>query len=142
LPLGFQLFARLLGQIADQPLINSEQIAGGGLGTVRGYLEAETLGDNGLFGSLEFRSPSVLSWLGKKEDEWRFYAFLEGGRLTLRNPLPEQASRFDLASYGVGTHIKVQEHFNGSIDLGIPVIGQSNTQVHDLLLTFRLWADF
>jgi hemolysin activation/secretion protein len=142
LPFGLQLFVRVLGQIADQPLINSEQIAGGGLGTVRGYLEAETLGDNGIFGSLEFRSPSILTWLRQKGDEWRFYAFLEGGSLTLRNPLPQQTARFDLASYGVGTHIKFQDHFNGSIDLGIPVIGQSNTTAHDLLLTFRMWADF
>jgi hemolysin activation/secretion protein len=142
LPTGLQLFGRVLGQIADQPLINSEQIAGGGLGTVRGYLEAEALGDNGVFGSLELRSPSILTWLHQKGDEWRFYAFLEGGRLTLRNPLPEQVARFDLASYGVGTQLSIQNHLNGSIDLGIPLIGQSNTTVHDLLLTFRLWADF
>ena len=51
LPRGFQLFAKVQGQVADQPLVNSEQFAGGGLGTVRGYLEAEELGDNAIFGS-------------------------------------------------------------------------------------------
>ena len=44
---GFQLFAKAQGQVADQPLVNSEQFSGGGLGTVRGYLESEELGDNG-----------------------------------------------------------------------------------------------
>ena len=37
---GAQVFGKVQGQLASQPLINSEQIAGGGLGTVRGYLEA------------------------------------------------------------------------------------------------------
>jgi hemolysin activation/secretion protein len=142
LPAGFQLFAKVQGQIADQPLVNSEQFAGGGLGTVRGYLEAEVLGDNAIFGTLELRSPSLLSWLRQKGDEWRIYAFLEGGRMTLRNPLPQQISRDDLASYGFGSRIKVQDHLNGSIDVGIPLIGQVDTPVHDVRVIFRLWADF
>jgi hemolysin activation/secretion protein len=142
LPAGFQLFGRVLGQIADQPLVNNEQIAGGGLGTVRGYLEAEVLGDNGVFGSLELRSPSILSALHQKGDDWHVYMFLEGGRVSLTNPLPQQVSRFDLASYGVGTHVRIQDHFNGSVDVGIALIGQTYTVAHDPLLTFRLWADF
>jgi hypothetical protein len=31
---------------------------------------------------------------------------------------------------------------NGSIDAGMPLISQSPTTAHSLLLTFRLWADF
>src|SRR5262249_50317500 len=38
LPAGFQAFAKIQGQVASDPLINSEQFAGGGLPTVRGYL--------------------------------------------------------------------------------------------------------
>jgi hemolysin activation/secretion protein len=67
---------------------------------------------------------------------------LEGGRMTLRNPLPEQVSRDDLASYGFGSRIKVQDHLNGSIDVAIPLIGQVDTSVHDVRVLFRLWADF
>jgi hemolysin activation/secretion protein len=39
LPEGFQIFVKAQGQAADQPLVNSEQFSGGGLGTVRGLLE-------------------------------------------------------------------------------------------------------
>ena len=60
LPAGFQVFGKLQGQVADQPLVNSEQFAGGGLGTVRGYLEAEVLGDDGVAATVELRSPNVL----------------------------------------------------------------------------------
>jgi hypothetical protein len=31
---------------------------------------------------------------------------------------------------------------NGSIDAGVPLISTSVTNVHDLLFTFRLWAEF
>jgi hemolysin activation/secretion protein len=100
LPRGFQLFAKVQGQVSDQPLVESEQFAGGGLGTVRGYLEAEELGDNAIFGSIELRTPSLLSWMKGKGNEWRFYMFAEAGELTLLDTLPQQISRFELASYG------------------------------------------
>lgn len=38
LPGGFQLYGKVQGQIADQPLLSGEQASGGGLGTARGYL--------------------------------------------------------------------------------------------------------
>jgi hemolysin activation/secretion protein len=142
LPCGWQVYGKVQGQIADQPLVNSEQIGGGGLGTVRGYYEAEELGDSGIFGTVELRSPSLLGWMGKKGDEWRFYGFLDAGRLTLRNPLPEQISRFDLMSYGGGTRVQVYDHFNGSLDIGVPLISGQNTPLHEVRFTFRLWADF
>ncbi len=145
LPRGFEVFGKVQGQIADRPLLNSEQFTGGGLGTVRGYLEAEEVGDNGLFGSLEMRSPSFLS-SGKRKDgkdsEWRVYAFVEGGLLTIHEPLPEQEDRFELASYGVGSRIQLLEHLNASVDLGIPLIDLAGAQTDDFLVTFRVWAEF
>ena len=142
LPYGLQAFAKVQGQVSDQPLVNSEQFAGGGLTSVRGYLEAETLGDNGMVGTLELRSPSLLTKLGPDANEWRFYVFVDGGYLTLIDPLPEQDSEFALASAGLGTRIRFQNHLNGSLDAGIPIIGQANTSSGHVRLTFRLWADF
>lgn len=147
LPLGFQLFGKVQGQVADQPLVNYEQFAGGGLATVRGYLEAEELGDNAVFGSVELRSPSLFSlfgrnWFSGKGNEWRIYAFFEGGRLTLLDPLPEETSRFDLASYGFGSRLKLENFLNGSIDAGVPLIPGPNTALHEVRVTFRLWAEF
>ena len=142
LPRGLQLFAKLQGQVSDQPLVNSEQFAGGGLATVRGYLEAEELGDDAIFGSLELRTPSLLSWMRGKGNEWRFYMFAEAGELTLQDTLPEQVSRFDMASYGFGSRLRLQDHLNGSIDAGIPLISTSATNAHDVRFTFRMWAEF
>ncbi len=142
LPAGFQVFGKVQGQVSDSPLLSSEQLSGGGLGTARGYLEGEVPGDSGGFGSVELRSPSLIGWLGKKAGEWRVYAFADAGRLTIQNPLPDQVSTFDLASVGVGSRFRLLDHLNASIDAGLPLIRQSHTQTHDLLLTFRVWAEF
>jgi hemolysin activation/secretion protein len=158
LPAGFQLYGKVQGQASGRPLIPSEQYSGGGLETVRGYLEAAALGDNGLFGTLELRTPSLLQWRKtRKKDaekdkekekendhksEWRVYAFFDVGYLTLNEPLPEQTSRFDLASYGIGSQIRLFDYFHGSVDLGVPLISQGTTSVNEALLTFRLWGDF
>lgn len=140
LPWGFQAFGQVQGQITGEPLVDSEQFAGGGLDTVRGYLESEVLGDNALIGSLELRTPSVPKIA--KIDEWRFYGFVEGGSLTLNDPLPEQQSRFDLASIGAGSRIRFLNYLNGSLDAGVPLIAQPDSPVGDLRLTFRVWGEF
>lgn len=142
LPGGLEAFAKIQGQISDQPLISSEQLSGGGIGTVRGYLEAEVVGDNGVFGSLELRSPSLLRWWSDKAGELRVYGFVEGGVLTTYDPLPDQASYIELASVGVGGRLRLFEHFGGSLDLGFPLVTQSHTEPFDPHLSFRVWADF
>jgi hemolysin activation/secretion protein len=142
LPGGFQLFVKAQGQAADKPLVNSEQFSGGGQGTVRGYTESEDLGDNGLFGSAELRTPSLGEVLGKSVDDWRFYLFGEGGFLTINDALPEQAEQYQLASVGMGTRFKFQDHYNGSLDVGLPLDNGPDTNAYEPQLTFRVWAEF
>ena len=142
LPGGFQAYGKIQGQASDQPLVNSEQFSGGGLGTVRGYLESEELGDNALFGSMEMRTPSLGNLLGKTVDEWRFYVFGEGGILGLDDVLPEQQNTFTLASVGGGTRLQLLSHLNGSLDLGVPLERGPNTAAYSPMLTFRVWGDF
>jgi hemolysin activation/secretion protein len=139
LPLGFEVYADLQGQAASKPLVSGEQFAGGGRNTVRGYLEGQVLGDNALCGRAELRSPSLLGLLGKKGDG-RLYLFVEGGRFLTLDPLPEQECRFDLASFGIGGKIELFNHFEASLDLGVPLIRQSTTHVGDLQLTFSVGA--
>lgn len=141
LPRGFQAYGKVQGQISSSPLIDSEEFAGGGLGTARGYLESTALGDNAIFGTVELRSPPMLPWFGEK-NEWRIYGFCDGGVVTVRSPQNEQQSRFDFASVGVGSRLRLMDHFSGSIDAGLPLTQPVATSPNDLLLTFRLWAEF
>ena len=142
LPGGFQVFAKLQGQAADKPLVNSEQFSAGGLGTVRGYLESEDLGDNGLAESLELRTPSLGDFLGKAVDDWRLYVFGDAAQLTIDDVLPGQQGKYHLASVGAGTRVKLQDHYNGSLEVGIPLDANTTTQLYSPLLTFRVWAEF
>ena len=153
LPWGLVLFAKVQGQAAGRPLVNSEQFGGGGLATARGYLEAEALGDNAIFGTLELRSPSVFVTkrkIGEGENaieestgnEWRFYGFCDVGTTTLHDPLPDQESSSRLASIGVGSRLQLFDHVNGSVDFALPLTGLTETDVHDPRVTFRVWADF
>jgi hemolysin activation/secretion protein len=142
---GAQVFAKVQGQAATNPLVNSEQIAGGGLGTVRGYLEATALGDNGVFGTVELRSPTLI---GKgdtspdPENEWRFHAFADAGLVGIYDALPGQRDRYGLSSVGLGSRIRVRGHYHASLDAGMSLIEQAYADDGDIRVTFRGWADF
>lgn len=144
---GFQLYGKVQGQVADEPLLNTEQFAAGGLDTVRGYLESEVLGDNGWLASFEARSPSLSPWFNSLvgrtvSDEWRFYLFAEGGHLNIYDALVDQQPQYDLASVGAGSRGKLLDYLNGSIDVGVPLINGPVTRSDDPQVTFRVWGEF
>lgn len=142
---GAQAFGKIQGQVAGQPLINSEQISGGGLGTVRGYLEATALGDNGIFGTVEYRTPTLIGrgdTSANPADEWRFHAFADVGMVGIYDPLSGQKKRTGLSSVGLGSRIQVRKHYHGSVDVAVPLLEQSNAEDGDIRITFRGWADF
>lgn len=152
---GVQLFGKVQGQIADQPLVSSEQFSVGGQDTVRGYLESEALGDFGVAGTFELRTPNLAPYFEQKLpnppgepvkfnlfDEWRFFAFADAGRVQIHEPLVEQQSRFDLASYGVGTRLKLLQYLNGMVLVGVPLTSEQVTIAHHRRVSFRFWGDF
>jgi hemolysin activation/secretion protein len=152
---GVQLFAKMQTQLADQPLVSSEQFSIGGQDTVRGYLESEVLGDYGITGTVELRSPNLANHFEQKLDnplgqpikfnvfdEWRFFAFADVGRARILEPLTEQQSQFDLASYGVGTRMKTLRHFNSMFFVGMPLISQQVTVANHPRFSFRVWGEF
>ncbi len=49
---------------------------------------------------------------------------------------------FKLASVGAGTRVRLDKHYNGSLDVGIPLDNGVNTNAYEPLLTFRVWAEF
>jgi hemolysin activation/secretion protein len=155
LPGGVQLFVKAQGQGSDQPLVSSEQLSLGGHDTVRGYLESEVLGDYGVAGTLELRTPNIAPYLEQKLEnpsgepikfnafnEWRFFAFADVGRAWIHEPLPQQQSQFDLASYGVGMRLKTLQHFNSIVFVGVPLISQQVTVAHSARVSFRVWGEF
>ncbi|RFC50500.1 MAG: Hemolysin activation/secretion protein [Verrucomicrobia bacterium] len=142
LPHGLQLFGKIQGQIADQPLLSGEQASGGGVGTARGYLEAEQVGDNALFGTLELRSPSLANSIGGKKGEWRVFGFTDAGWLKVNEPLPGQKNHFDFLSLGIGSQLRLLDHFEGSIIAALPLLAQGQTPANSLRILFRGALDY
>ena len=140
LPYGAQLFARVEGQIADGSLLSSEQLSAGGASTVRGYLEAERLGDNGVRSSLELRSPPLEPPNFSLLKDWRVLAFYDSAKLWLNNPLPGEQDSFSLASTGIGTRFTMLDYLTGSLDLAFPLVSGSTTHTGDPYLHFRFSA--
>jgi hemolysin activation/secretion protein len=141
LPKSWSLVARLDGQIADQPLLSNEQFAAGGAGTVRGYLEAETIGDDALHGSLELRGPSLWS----REATGTFiepHLFVDGARLWLRSPLPGQQSQFSLSSAGLGLRVKGDPVVDAALDVAWPFETTNYTEAGHPRLLFSVAAHF
>lgn len=142
---GAQLFGKLQGQISNRPLINNDQFAGGGLGSARGYLEATSLGDNAIFSTFEYRSASFIGNPGPtnpKSDEWRIHAFADAGWMGIWDAPPDQDARFGFASTGLGTRIRLKDHYNGSLDIAMPLVTRPDATAGDIRITFRGWADF
>ncbi|MBU6295625.1 MAG: BamA/TamA family outer membrane protein, partial [Planctomycetes bacterium] len=145
----FQLKAVLQGQATDNALVDSEQFSVGGLNTVRGYLESQTVGDSAIAGSLELRSPSLLRWwVQGGKNEIRLLGFVDGGSVFINDPLPEQTTNFNLLSVGFGALAKFVDWINGAIYVGIPQITQGSSAGNNYrpagqpLLVFRVWGEF
>lgn len=137
---GAQLHGRVAGQLTDSPLVSGEQMAAGGAHSVRGYLSAEATGDYGISGTLEWRTPQ-LRYLTLLEN-WRLYAFADGARLRLRNPLPEQKDLFGLDSAGVGTSFELWRDLSGKLEFAYPLRDGPRTAKNTRRLLFNVSASY
>ena len=110
------------------------------MSTVRGYAESSALGDDAILGTLELRSPSLIRTTDIKANDWRAYAFVDGGCVSLTDALPGQQNQYALAGAGIGTRFRLRNHFNGSVDAAFPLLRVADEE--GLFVTFRLWTDF
>lgn len=145
---GAQAFARISGQVTDQPLISNEQISAGGMDTARGYLEAEALGDYGLTGTLELRSPPIGESLRiggmVPLQGFRFFVFADAAHLSLKGPLPDSStpSSTDLLSVGAGLNLQLFQYLNGVLDWARTIEDGPSTAGGADRVLFRVWTSF
>jgi hemolysin activation/secretion protein len=128
---GTELSLRLAGQYTTEPLIDNEQFAIGGVESVRGYLEAEDLGDIGFNASIELRSPRIATLFGVHPREAYLYTFYDAGVVSLNNPLPAQIARYDLQGLGLGFRISGFAGFDAGFDWVHPLISAAyESRIH------------
>ena len=139
---GWGLQGRLSAQVANGPLISNEQLAAGGVDSVRGYMESSSSGDYGLIGGIELRTPSLtvirpfLAEIGLTE--LTPYVFAEGATLRVLDVLPGQSDRFDLLSAGLGLRFKGWRGLVGSLDLAHPFEDAGQVKAGDGRAHFKL----
>lgn len=142
LPFGTELALRVAGQYTTEPLIDNEQFAIGGVDSVRGYLEAEDLGDIGIEGSAELRSPHLASAFGLHPREAYLYLFYDAGVVSLNDPLPSQISRHDLQGWGLGFRVSGFAGFDAGLDFARALISSTYESTNDSRIHFHFRYGF
>jgi hemolysin activation/secretion protein len=125
------LFIKAEGQYASDPLIPAEKLFLGGYNTVRGYTTKGYLGDNGMYGTVEFRTPILLDLLasplrrqatGTPIDRLQFLVFTDAGYTMSNDPLPGANKDETLLSVGLGARIAITKYSQFRIDYGVPML--------------------
>ena len=123
----WSVLAKMSGQAASGPLISNEQFAAGGADSVRGYLEAEALGDAGAQGTLELHTPPLLNPAASGFEQFFALAFFDRAWLTILSPLPSQQSGLSLSSAGVGLRVQ-RKGLQFGLDWALPFKSLTYTQ--------------
>ncbi len=142
LPYGAQLWGSVTGQLTNDVLVSSEQIAVGGADSVRGYLEAETLGDYGFTVQTEARSPSIAKYIGGPLKSWRFHLFYDAGISTLTQAQVAQRSSYGLQSAGVGSRVNLFGYLNAALQDAQTLNTGPNTRAGTNRVLFRVYGEF
>ncbi len=139
---GVEANERISGQVADQPLVTNEEFSAGGFTSVRGYLQSEAVGDDGIFGSLEVISPSLLATKGLWIQDVRVYGFGDSAAVWVLDPLPDQTYYFALYSVGLGLRFDLLRHLKGDVVLATPLTDGVATKKYRPRATFSLKSEF
>jgi hemolysin activation/secretion protein len=131
------LFLKADTQIANGALVPAEQKAIGGMDTVRGYPERDALGDNGLSGTMELRTPlfalpfAARISAPRTEDARKtpadgasylqFVAFADAAHVSLNEPIEGDDSSHSLVGTGAGLRLGFSKYAQLKFDWGFPL---------------------
>lgn len=147
----WMLFLKLEGQYTSDTLIPVEKLALGGYNCLRGYRTRGYLGDYGIYGTAEIRTPILVdafsSIFGDRTDKTpidrlQFLGFCDYG-IANYNDLP---SGYDdnefLCSFGVGARLAVTKYSQLRCDLAFPVADGNNPDDEDCELYIGVQFQF
>jgi hemolysin activation/secretion protein len=139
---GFAVLLRLNGQWSADPLVTNEQFALGGFDSVRGYYEAEAIGDNGLAGTFELHTPALGAHFGRLLAPLYAFGFVDAGLTNLIDPLPGQVSNFHFWSTGLGLRLERPSGFSAAFAWAIPETNGVRTVRHASRVLFYVRYGF
>ena len=148
LPHDIQLYGNFAAQVTPDTLVSSEQLSLGGLDTVRGYLESEALGDQGVAFQAELRSPSVATHVAHYVNDWRFHLFGDIGDVSIHQALFDptkkmfQASSYTLSSVGVGTRVRLFGSLSATFEDAFLLSRGPSSRSGEQRFLFRVYGSF
>jgi hemolysin activation/secretion protein len=139
LPKGLRLYLRLAGQYSGRSLIVDEDYPVAGMDGVRGYLEAEVLGDRALKGTVQLLSPT---WKRDAKSIAAGFVFFDAAAADMIDALPGESARMHPRSWGIGVDLLPGRSVTGSLVLARPLVTASTTQAGESRLLFLLRGSF
>lgn len=129
-------YVKLTGQIANDRLLQTEQLGFGGYNSIRGYDMRTLNGDNGYILNCEYRSRPFVSCSDGQQSSLTMLAFADvGQQFNWSSPASEHDNEL-LASAGVGLRYTLDQNCSIRFDYGIPltdiagVHDNSNGRIH------------
>jgi hemolysin activation/secretion protein len=139
LPENFTLYLNMAGQWANEPLLNLEQFALGGNGSVRGYREGELYADTGWLSQLEVRSP--IYWRGtNRRVGTQFTAFMDYGQGYSLDAPGYQPFNDSLWGAGAGVNFNLGPHVESHVMVGWPLLRSAFSTTGHARIEFSLSA--
>jgi hemolysin activation/secretion protein len=139
LPFGLKLQVRAAGQWAEEPLINNENYSIAGADGVRGYLEAEVLGDASIKGTLQLYSPT---WILHGASLLNGFLYYDLGRADIIDAVGSQPSIARLRSAGAGLVIWPGRSVTGGFTWAYPLTDGPRTLTGQSRVLFDLKGSF
>jgi hemolysin activation/secretion protein len=139
LPAGFTSQFRLAGQWANEPLISNENFSVGGSDGVRGYLEAEELGDTGVKGTVQLQTPT---WSWSLPQLVNVFVYYDIGHTHVLDVLANQPDHADLRSWGGGLNLLPGHPISGVLTWSEPLRNGSYTLAHQSRVLFSVRGTF
>ncbi len=123
-------FHKIEGQYTADNLITAERLAYGGNSCLRGYRRRGYLGDSGIYGTAELRTPvfcdSVASLFRDSAgqspiDRFQFFVFTDAGYITYSTSYPNMESDEFLWSAGFGVRAGLTQYASLNLDVAFPL---------------------
>jgi hemolysin activation/secretion protein len=139
------------GQWASEPLVPAESYFVGGLDTVRGYIQSESIGDHAIRGRAELTTPNIIDipldmiWQRRKSSEvkieWKLAAFYDTANLWIARALVGQRDQFRLEGVGGGFRARLVPynltvHFDQGLALRDATVTKRGDTFAHFMVTF------
>lgn len=138
---GFEAYGKVNTQFTDSRLVNNEQYLAGGVDSVRGYLETESAGDQGMNTRFEIRTPRLfksVDWL----NEFKLLAFHDFAYLHTNDAQAGEEKNQKIEGTGFGLNLKAFNHWNLRWYTGWALRNSLVKDAGDYQSHIRVWYDF